>query len=350
MGRNNTKYKKSLQDQAYERLKSMLAPGESKHFDKHNNPDNCKDKIYSFSTYKAYKKHIGYFVQWIRKTHPDVKTLRKARRYVPDFLKIRSETKNKSGQYLSAWTISLEAAALSKLYGIDKSDPDRFQPPPRHRVDIVRSRGDVERDKHFSTKNNSELIKFCRATGCRRNVLEKLRGDDYWTRDRMEERVFELEDKSKTGGLDSKEKTMLRNLKGSLQMFPEEKDFVYHRKDKGGKSRFAPVIGPDRNMVIERFLRTESDKKVWLHVHTKADIHSYRADYVTMIYHKYAREISDIPYDRINKGSGKRYQSDVYHTRGDCHMKLDKRAMAKASYAVGHARISVIASSYLYNV
>ena len=86
-------------------------------------------------------------------------------------------------------------------------------------------------------------------------------------------------------------------------------------------------------------------------MHTKADIHSYRADYVTMIYHKYAREISDIPYDKINRGSGKRYQAEVYHCRGDeQHKKLDKRAMEKASFAVGHNRISVIASNYLYSV
>lgn len=351
MGRNNKRYHKTLQDQAYERLKSMLVPGESKHQDKKNDPDATKEKIYSFSTYKTYKKHIGYFLSWVKKEHSDVTTLRKARKYVNDYLAIRSETKNKNGQYLSAWTISLETAALSKLYGIDKSDPDRFQPPERHRVDIKRSRVDVERDKHFSVKNNSDLIKFCRATGCRRGVLEKLRGDDYWTRDHMEQKISELEDKSKTECINAKEKTMLSDLKASLKMFPDEKDFIYHRRDKGGKSRFAPVIGPDKGMVIDRFRRTEPDKKVWLHVHTKADIHSYRADYVTMIYHKYARDIKDIPFDKINKGSGKRYQSDVYHCRGDeAHKKLDKRAMGMASYAVGHNRISVIASNYLYSV
>ena len=33
-----------------------------------------------------------------------------------------------------------------------------------------------------------------------------------------------------------------------------------------------------------------------------ADIHSYRSDYAMAIYKAYARDIQDIPYDKINRG------------------------------------------------
>ena len=50
---------------------------------------------------------------------------------------------------------------------------------------------------------------------------------------------------------------------------------------------------------------------MWQHIHTSADIHAYRAEYATAIYKAYARPIGEIPYDRVNKGTGKRFQGDV---------------------------------------
>ena len=96
---------------------------------------------------------------------------------------------------------------------------------------------------------------------------------------------------------------------------------------------------------------TAPDERVWQHVHNAADIHGYRADYATALYKKFARRISDIPYDRINKGSGKKYQSEVYTCRNDeSKRKYDRRAMLVTSKALGHNRVSVIAESYLRNI
>lgn len=61
--------------------------------------------------------------------------------------------------------------------------------------------------------------------------------------------------------------------------------------------------------------------------------------------------MSVIPYDRVNKGSGKKYQSDVYVCRKDEKGKrLDKKAMYITSKALGHNRINVIAEHYLRNM
>ena len=67
-----------------------------------------------------------------------------------------------------------------------------------------------------------------------------------------------------------------------------------------------------------------------------------------MIYKANAREIKDIPYDRVNKGTGHHYQSEVYTCRKDeSGRKLDKAAMLVCSKALGHNRIDVVANNYI---
>ena len=173
-GRKNKYYRKDLHQQAYSELTGMQAFGESK---KQAILDGtAKDKIFSHASYKTYWKHVKYYIKWINASHPDCKTLRAAKKYVNDWLKERTEQTDEEGRHLSAWTIQTEAAALNKLYHIDKADPERFQPPKRKRSEIKRSRTSTARDKHFSVTNNEELINFCIGTGCRRNVLERLEG------------------------------------------------------------------------------------------------------------------------------------------------------------------------------
>lgn len=106
----------------------MLVIGESKAEAKKKG--EATDKIYSPETYKTYKKHCRYFMDWLNQEHPEVTTLKKARPYVNEWLQTRVD------QGLSAWTISVENQALSKLFGIAGDDPDRFQPPKRNRADI----------------------------------------------------------------------------------------------------------------------------------------------------------------------------------------------------------------------
>lgn len=104
-------------------------------------------------------KHIKYFLKYVKEKYPECTTLKKAKRYVNEWLQVRVD------QDLSAWTIQAEAKALGKLYGIKPDDEDYFKPPKRNRSEIKRSRGDAKRDRHFSEANNDELIKFCRGTG-----------------------------------------------------------------------------------------------------------------------------------------------------------------------------------------
>ena len=317
MGRRNKAYYKDLHQQAYDKLVGMQAFGESKRAAVVAGTD--KEKIFSFNTYKSYWKHTKYFIQYIKEHHPECTTLKSARKYVNEWLQARAD------QGLSAWTIQLEAKTMGKLYGISPDDENYFKPPKRNREDIKRSRGDRVRDRHFSKTNNDELIKFCKGTGLRRSELAELRGKDLVTRAQIEAEISSLESRptAELTPADVKRLGMLQDAR----LFQGEY-FTHVRNGKGGRERLSPIIGPNAAQIVQRIQETPGEEKVWQHVHQSADIHGYRAEYATAIYKAHARAIQDIPYDRINRGTGRRYQSQVYTCRKDeAGRKLDKAAM-----------------------
>lgn len=388
--KRKNRYHKTLHTQAYERLVSMQRFGESKKVAKKDGTE--KDKIFSRSTYETYWKHIKYFLKWLKTNYPKCTTLKAAKRHVNEWLQERVDQVDDNGRHLSAWTIQTEEAALNKLFGIDKNDRKRFQAPKRQRVDIKRSRGPAKQDKDFSIQNNWELIQFCRGTGCRRNVLEKLEGRDLWTQERMireaerlsqrlhagdrlsdselkhlavlndalitwtragkQKEIEKIESRVFDGAvLSEEEMKRLDDLRAAMDTEPDHKYFIHHRQDKGGKYRYSPVIGAALPVIVERMSNTDPYKRVWKNVNSHADVHGYRADYAGAIYNMYARDIDDIPYDKYHTGINRWYQSEVYTCRKDePGKKLDKKAMMKASKALGHGRYDVVGIFYLRNL
>lgn len=337
MGRKNKSYYKDLHQQAYDRLNGMQAFGESKKEAVANGTD--RGKIFSFNTYQTYWKHTKYFLKYIKEVHPECTTLKSAKKYVNEWLQLRTD------QGLSAWTIQTEAKALSKLYGIQPDDDGYFKPPKRNREDIKRSRGDRVRDHHFSEENNNELVKFCKGTGLRRSELMELRGKDLVTRAQIEDEIARL-NALQAGERSAAADKRLEMLQDTL-LFDEEY-FTHVRNGKGGRERLSPIIGQFAGQIIGRIRETPAEEKVWQYVNTNADIHGYRAEYATAIYKAHARPIQDIPYDRVHRGTGRRYQSEVYTCRKDeAGKKLDKAAMLVCSKALGHNRISVVADNYI---
>ncbi len=365
MGYKNKKYQKDLTQQINERLTKMLHAGEGTSKKEAIADGTDREKIFSYSTYESYFKHCKYFSRYVRENHPECTNLKQAKKYVNEWLQKRTDEiktitvnelvkteKNKQKiikvdkevPRLSAWTITLEREALGKLYGIKPDDPDFFRAPQRHREDIKRSRGDAVRDKHFSETNNDEFVKFCRGTGCRRNIMEKLEGRDLASRADIDREIASLESKTRTEA----EEKHLSVLKDSVKQFPDQNYFIHHRKDKGGRERYSPIIGDNKQQIVERMKATPPDEKVWQRVPGNADIHGYRGEYATEIYKMYERPIGEIPYDRINKGTGRKFQSGVYTCRKDeSGKKLDKEAMMKASKALGHNRLEVVANNYI---
>lgn len=335
------KDKRRLRQQAYDRLKKMESYGDNKYedkkYDREHETDITSTKIYSHSTFLTYKKHINYFLRWVRETHPEIKKLDKAKKYVPEWLQTRVESN------MSAWTVQTEAAALNKLFGIKKDDEKRFKPPKREKENIKRSRGRKERDAHFSEEKNEELVNFCKGCGFRRNILEKLKGSDLYDREKIE---IALEEAENCG-----DKAMIKACKDALLTFPDKEFFILHRKDKGGKTRIAPIVGPNMGQIIDRMKNTAPNKLVWEYVNSNCDVHGYRSDYATYIYKEYARPIEELRFDRKIRCADGKYRSEIYICRGDERgKKLDRRAISIISIALGHNREDTAIANYIRNI
>lgn len=285
----------SLIRQIDQSLHSRLAIGRPKRPDKADG--SYRRYIYSWQTYKSYMKQLGLFARWCKLQH-NARYLKECRQYVKEYMETRSD--------LSVWTQKLDLAALQKLYQ-EYPYPEDGQKPfgvtlqPRKRENIRRSRQQAVRDADFSTANNADLITFCRCTGLRRSELQELKGSDLTV------------------------------------------DGLYlhiTRNTKGGRWRMAPLVGePEEIAMVQQMCRQAGEGRVWPHVPSSADIHSYRADYCQRVYLQHARTADQIPADAR------------YYCRGDRKgVILDRAAMLEASRALGHNRIDVIASHYLYNL
>lgn len=286
------KNKKSIHMEMNEVLQGMLhkGVGTSKHARKVAG-DTTADAIFSFNTYKAYKKHCTYFISWARAKYK-CKTLAQARQYADEWLKLRID------EGKSAYTIKLELAALCKLYG--DTAADYIPTPPRLRKNIVRSRRQAVRDAHFSEINHADLCEFARSTGLRRAELIALTGEKVVQED------------------------------GQWYV-------IVNKMSKGRRPRKSPIVGNVAKIV--GMMQAAGTGRVFEKIPNGADIHSYRAEYATTVYLMHARKTEDIP------------KEDRYYRRKDMRGRppLDRRAMGYASAALGHSqgRINVVAEHYI---
>lgn len=291
MGHKN---KKSLIRQVQEKLVSQMAAGDSRHLDKMVGPEVTSAKIYSYGTLDAYLQQCCDFVKFAKSEH-GAKSLEDCRPHVNEFLQ-RSIDSGKSN-----YTIKLQASALAKLY--DCSSDQFIGTPARHREDITRSRGEAVRDAHFSEVRNKALVDFCCSTGLRRHELAALTGD-----------------------------CLRQDSQGNYQ--------IYVRSGKGGRSRQAPVMGTkDQLKNVVQLCTQAGQGKVFSKVHNGADIHHYRAIYAERVYTSQARPVTTLQ------------GSERYYCRGTMKGTIyDRAALRATSQALGHSRVSVVASHYLYSM
>ncbi len=341
MGRK--KPSKSLIQQVKEEFDSKLKIGESKYPAKLRGIHT--QYIFSWETYRSYLKHCCYFVRWSKDQAVDPllghkpRTVAECRPFAEKWIKYNMD------RGLSAYTLKLQLSALGKLYGCSITDFDVVT-PPRKRSNITRSRGVAAGDKHFSITANQDLITFCRCTGLRRAELSQIRGTD-------------------------------------LMIHDDELCLDVRRGNKGGRLRIVSVTGTSEELETVKRLCTEAGgKKIFPHPNKHADIHSYRAEYATRIYNQHRRNLEDFKHERliiyknqiidsyISKNGKKNYNktkgyyatvngirclmpgyrdvSAVYYCRDDLKGTVyDRRALFKASAALGHNRESIVAEHYL---
>lgn len=306
------KNKDGLFKQVYDRLQGMNGQGRSKHRDKENGVSSRY--IYSFNSMKAYMKHCKYFVQWCRASadiRNDIghapRTLDECEPYVEKYIRERESAG------LSSYTVKLEKSALSKLF----QKTYDFETIQNKRSNITRSRREnTVGDAHFSEKNNKDLINACRCVGFRRSELEAAKAEDLW----------EIND------------LYFMNIRG-----------------KGGRIRAAQLYGTAEE--IENAVAYIRNLSGHNHIHSNADIHSYRADYASRVYKAHARDLSQLKGKKVDytaltgktaKDGSRIYKNAIYHCRGDQKgQAMDRAAMIIASQNLGHNREDVVGEHYL---
>ena len=270
--------------------------------------------------------------------------MKRARKYAREWLE------SLEGKY-SAYTIQTRAKGIGKYYCITPTDPDYYEPPVRHREDITRSRQRTKTDDHFSELKNEPLIHFCEHTGLRREGIESIKKEDLYTREKMvseAERIKAVDERKRT-----EDENIFLDCYERTELFRDSFKYFIMVCEKGGKWRFTPVIGSDDDVkrIVERFDSTAPGHRVWKKISKNIDLHSFRADYAAALYRQFARPIDQIPYDAINRGSGRLYQSEVYICRTDEKgKKLDKKAMLIVEKALGHETLHTFASHYAYKL
>lgn len=317
MGRWDKKKKKyTLKKDMQKKLDGYLKNGKnsSRDRDKNNKEDLTQNKIYSYVTYKNYKRSCYKLADYLYKNNKEVRQLKDLKiKHVNNYL-----------QYMvvkgySAPTINSTKAAIAKLMQI--SSKEFLKTPRVKRKDITRSRGMKERDKHISKETENYYAKFTTAIGGRRSEMEELKGTD------LVIRPLTVNIKDKYGNI---------QIKTLSKKFPQ----VRIRNGKGGKERFVPIFAKDKGElkeIINTFKKAGNDK-VFGKLPSHYDNHFYRGQYAKRSYKKFARPIVEI---KDNK--------EIYFCReerkGDAY---DRKAMLIASKFLGHNRVDVIARHYLY--
>lgn len=287
--------KNTIKDEIYNRLSKLFKAGNgrSRNVDKRNGVD--REYIYSSKTYKTYHNECKRFAVWCRKTHPEVRHLKECKKYVNEYLTYQIF----SGK--SPWTLATQKSALTKLYGVDYAS--FIATPPRERSKIKRSRNPVSRDKNISANTEKFLSTITSATGLRRNELCKITGDAL--------------------RYDSSGRPFLHITRGT----------------KGGKIRDAVIIGatPEETEYIVGLFKSAGKMKLLPKVSSAYDNHRYRAEYAKRLYQRFARNIDDIP-----------KKERIYLRKDRKGEILDRSCLMYISSCLGHSRIDVLYSNYLY--
>ena len=145
--------------------------------------------------------------------------------------------------------------------------------------------------------------------------------------------------------------SMTKACEDALHFFSDQEYFILHRKDKGGKTRLAPIVGPHKDEIIRRMQNTAPNDLVWNYINSNCDVHGYRSDYATYLYKLYARPIKSLDYKKKILCADGKLRSEIYVCRSDEKgKKLDRKAIRAVSVALGHNREDTAITSYIRNL
>lgn len=267
--------------------------------------------ITSYDTLYTYKKHVGYFLKWVKKRYK-VSTLEEAHRYVNEYIEfMKTERKPDGTMRWKPDSQKTAVCAIVKLYGTTSSDYTTTD--KRSRATRTRSRGPKPSDDNFSEANNQGIVDFVNSTGLRRRELRPFAPN-------------------KTAVVKGKEMVLNR-----LDRDEDGRPIIRNVRGKGGRIRDVPIITENAEAIAARIAATPDGEKVWATgVPVHMDVQSYRAKYAVRLYTDLARDPATLP---------RKERYDCRKDRAGEH--FDRVALKAVSLALGHERISEVVQSYL---
>jgi integrase len=287
--------RKGMLFEAIERLDSLMAIGDKRSEAKaeaHARGESffafSDHKIRSYETRTGYQAIVMRFLHWSRECYRLNRLAQvdaRADELASAYLVERMEEEK------SAWTLLTERSAL-RCFFQTKDLAERVALPPRHRDAIVQSRLPAVRDKNIQLDHWQPLICFLHVTGLRREEVRDL---------------------------------LVRDVSGLF----DASLHISVVRGKGGRARTVPVLPGGELDVLSVIEGRAADEHVFERIPSNLDIHAIRREYACALYEHFAGH--PIP---IREG-GLRITD------------LDREAVLKVSWALGHNRIEVVVTHYL---
>lgn len=368
-----------------DRIEAMTCYGESKRQAKKDY--STADKIFSRNTEKGYRHQLHKFGDWMAEHCPEGRftPFNQWKVYAIQYLR-----EMKDSELYSVSSLKTMRSALAKILGCPGEDLGYVG--TRHRKNNKRSRNATKTSEktgkliknrstyagRFSEEKHPESVTFSKATGLRKSELKNLRGNQLLNNDGPA--YFEAYPAVVRRYRELRNMPQKTIEEVPLKILVPSGDYLLI-KGKGGRVRCAPVLAEGLTLVRE-LCKTAGKSKVWKALPSNFDAHSYRAMYAKTVYSMAERDLQHIIPDQEGslkdimktKDSDEKHvaltryyhknvlsllldpdakskpvqRSEVYFCRAELKGKtFDKIAMSIASEALGHSRISVIASNYL---
>ena len=132
--------------------------------------------IYSTKTFSDYVGWGMTFVNYCITNHSDIRNLNDCKRYVEEYIKYCKDKE------LSSRTIHNYAYAIKSIYHANSIEDLGIEKVHRYRKDIKRCR-EAENNKLRQNERYQDVIKFLKATGCRRIEAMRLTKDHFRERE-----------------------------------------------------------------------------------------------------------------------------------------------------------------------
>lgn len=292
-------------------MKDMNCIGESRHQAKKEARENLGYEhnktvgIHSYKTFDTYKSSCKQFTSYLKENCKDVRNIEDIKaEHIKEYIKHRADTGK------SSYTYSKDLAALNKVFGtsVTKQDCDVAN---RSYKDISNNRELKEHHSHINYSNYRDEITILKATGMRRESLDKVNVDSF---------------------------------KYDSKGYPVAVKLV----EKGGKHREAEVLKDyrqDVKSILEKQLDcngNDREKPIFEHIPTRLGTHRFRQEYAREVYDSYIKE-HGTGNMRLCDTNEKAYASDKRtELRG-----YDVAALKFTTENLGHNRLDVVIYNYL---